>query len=229
MMKVPNLDPRLKAVASLVRAGDVVADIGCDHAYLAVNLVASGLSPRVYASDIREKPLEMANRVVKRFGLCDKISLIQSDGLENIPHDIQSIVIAGMGGEQMMNIFENAPWIKRKGIRFVLQPMSFAPELRSYLYKNGFEIDSEIPVTAGKHSYCVLAGCYSGEAKEITLLQSVAGKIAEQSTEEAINYLQKQQKKYRMIGQKRGISSYIKLADELNNYLLPERDNKCEK
>ena len=184
-MKVPNLDPRLKAVASLVRAGDVVADIGCDHAYLAVHLVAGGLSPRVYASDIREKPLEMAKNTVERFGLCDKISLIKSDGLENIPHDIQSIIIAGMGGEQMMNIFGNAPWIKRKGIRFVLQPMSFAPELRSYLYKNGFEIDSEIPVTAGKHSYCVLAGYYSGEVKEITLLRSVAGKIAEQKAEEA--------------------------------------------
>jgi tRNA A22 N-methylase len=57
-----QLDGRLSAVASLVRPGSRVADIGTDHGLLMVHLVQSGRSPGGFVCDLREKPLDAARR-----------------------------------------------------------------------------------------------------------------------------------------------------------------------
>ena len=46
-----ELSSRLKAVASLVRKGSSLADIGCDHGYLPVYLVMNGIIENAVASD----------------------------------------------------------------------------------------------------------------------------------------------------------------------------------
>ena len=42
---LPTLDERLTAAAALVREGEPVADIGCDHGKLTAVLAASGIHP----------------------------------------------------------------------------------------------------------------------------------------------------------------------------------------
>ena len=94
-----KLDDRLKSVASLVRNGKRVADIGTDHGYLVAYLVENNICPCGIAADLRKGPLENARQTVIQQGLSDKIELILSDGLENIsPDSCDDIVIAGMGG-----------------------------------------------------------------------------------------------------------------------------------
>ena len=44
---LPTLDARLAAAAELVRPGEPVADIGCDHGKLTAVLAASGRYPKV--------------------------------------------------------------------------------------------------------------------------------------------------------------------------------------
>ena len=44
---LPTLDARLAAAAELVRPGQPVADIGCDHGKLTAVLAASGRYPKV--------------------------------------------------------------------------------------------------------------------------------------------------------------------------------------
>ena len=44
---LPTLDERLTAAAALVREGEPVADIGCDHGKLTAVLAASGKYPKV--------------------------------------------------------------------------------------------------------------------------------------------------------------------------------------
>lgn len=46
-----KLDPRLAATAALVRPDAIFADIGCDHGYLAIELMRRG-AVRGYACDI---------------------------------------------------------------------------------------------------------------------------------------------------------------------------------
>ena len=54
---LPTLDARLAAAAELVRPGEPVADIGCDHGKLTAVLAASGKYPKVIGADLRPGPL----------------------------------------------------------------------------------------------------------------------------------------------------------------------------
>ena len=44
-----KLSKRLEMVASFVRQGSIVADIGTDHAYLPVYLISHGISKKAFA------------------------------------------------------------------------------------------------------------------------------------------------------------------------------------
>ena len=80
-MKTINLDSRLSLVASFVRKGSRVADIGTDHAYIPVYLVQTGVSPSAVAADLRKMPLENAKKTIEQYDLSSKISTVLSDGL----------------------------------------------------------------------------------------------------------------------------------------------------
>ena len=61
MMNV-KLTPRLSAVASLVKGGGIIADIGTDHGYLPIYLLKNGLIDYAICSDIKKGPLANAEK-----------------------------------------------------------------------------------------------------------------------------------------------------------------------
>lgn len=157
-----HLDKRLAMVASLVRRGSRVADIGTDHAYLPAYLVESGLCPNGIAADIRQGPLEAAHNTVTAAGLDDKIALRLGDGLSPVsPNEADDIVIAGMGGETIAEILSAAEWVKDERLQLVLQPMTRAEELRRWLLTNGFTVTAERLIRDGHHMYPVIAATYT--------------------------------------------------------------------
>lgn len=162
-----SLDKRLSMVASMVRRGSRIADIGTDHAYLPVYLVQSGDCPGGIAADIGVGPLEAARRTVTEAGLADKIALRLGDGLSPVsPKEVDDIVIAGMGGETIVEILCAADWVKDARLRFVLQPMTRAEELRRWLLTNGFSITEERLVRVGHRLYPVLTAAYTAAPPE---------------------------------------------------------------
>jgi dinuclear metal center YbgI/SA1388 family protein len=157
------LDNRLKMCADMVGGDGIVCDVGTDHAYLAAELVLSGKCHKVIASDLREGPLEAAARTVEKHGLSDKIELILSDGLKDVPLDgVSDIVIAGMGGETIVEILEGCERDFRN-INLVLQPMTKADVLRMWLVENGFVISREAAVEDGDKVYIVMSVPYRDE------------------------------------------------------------------
>ena len=91
------ISQRMIEIAKMVKTGMVVADIGTDHAFLPIYLVQKGISPHVYACDVREGPLAIAARNIASYGFDDRIEIILSDGFEKVPEDAETAVIAGMG------------------------------------------------------------------------------------------------------------------------------------
>lgn len=156
-----KLDLRLNSVASLVRKGSVVADIGTDHGYLICWLIQNGISPRGIAADLRKGPLENARNTVNECNLDDKVELYLSDGLKELPENCaDDIVIAGMGGILIAEILSQANWVFNKKVRIVAQPMTHPEVLREFFIKNGFRIIEERTSTDGKHIYCALSAEY---------------------------------------------------------------------
>ena len=78
-----------------------------------------------------------------------------------LPDEVDDILIAGMGGENIAGILQAAPWIKNERYRLVLQPQSRPETLREYLLTNGFTIHTECTVTDHGHHYLVLSAHFT--------------------------------------------------------------------
>ena len=155
-MKLP-ISKRLLCCASMVQSGARVADIGTDHGYLGIYLLQSGAARHVIACDLRKDPLENARRNAKLFGADGEMELRLSDGLEKIlPDEVDTVVMAGMGGDLIQKILSQCPWRKREGLQFILQPQSAGNVLRRWLCEDGFEIQREEPVQDGHFLYTVM-------------------------------------------------------------------------
>ena len=159
-MKLP-LSQRLLTCCTFVHPGDRVADVGCDHGYLGIHLLQTGVASSVIASDVNEKPLQGAVINAARYGVKEKMSFFLSNGVQNIPRDFDCMVCAGMGADTMISIFRSAPWLKDPRYRLILQCQSKRPELRRYLAENGFVISRETLAQDGKFIYTVMEVTYA--------------------------------------------------------------------
>lgn len=174
-----TLGARLNLVASFVRQGARVADIGTDHAYLPVELVKSGVCKSALACDLRKGPLENAKAHVKSAGLADKIECRLGDGLSPVKAgEADDIVLAGMGGETIAAILAVCPFIRDEQLRVIAQPMTHPEDLRRFLWDNGFAIRAETAVTEDGKAYLVLCAEYTGENSSATDTDCYVGTIA---------------------------------------------------
>ena len=140
-MKYIKLSPRLRTIADFIDIGASVADIGTDHGYLPVYLAQTGIAHGIVASDISAASLSAARRSAKQAGVTGAINFLVTPGLDGIVSaKVDTIVIAGMGGETILSILRNAPWTKNGKIKLILQPQSKLDILFRFLYNDGYEI-----------------------------------------------------------------------------------------
>ena len=137
------LTPRLRLLADWVPPGARLADIGTDHAYLPVWLRLHGRVAFAIACDLREGPLARARETGRTYG-ADGLDYRLGNGLEVVsPEEADTVVIAGMGGENIAAILARAPWTAGGRHRLLLQPQTRAEVLRAFLAENGYAIRRE--------------------------------------------------------------------------------------
>ena len=174
-MNTQKLTPRLYNVASLVTGG-FVADVGTDHAFLPIYLIESRKATRALATDIRQAPLARAKKNIAARGLADKIETVLTgglDGLEKYPLDC--IVIAGMGGLNIIEILSAADFVRERKTRLVLQPMQNVTELRRYLAGAGFCVDREIVTLEDDKVYQMMSSVYDGKERSLSPVEELLG------------------------------------------------------
>ena len=138
-----TLTPRLRLLADWVPPGARLADIGTDHAYLPVWLRLHGRAASAIACDLREGPLARARETGRIWG-ADGVDYRLGNGLTVVsPEEADTIVIAGMGGENIAAILARAPWTADGDHTLLLQPQTRAEVLRAFLAENGYAIRRE--------------------------------------------------------------------------------------
>ena len=139
-----ELSNRLETIASFVTEGYVVADIGTDHGYIPIYLTSNGNCPRAYAMDVNKEPLSRAKTHIEEENAGEVVSCILSDGLHELPQDdVDSIVIAGMGGDLVVRILEQ-DFDKLANVKeLILSPQSHLERVRHFLNNHGFRILEE--------------------------------------------------------------------------------------
>lgn len=139
-----QLSNRLKAITEFVSMGSTLADIGCDHAFVSIYLVHHKIANHVVALDINKGPLERASQNVKKYGYEEEIELRLSDGAKKLqPGEVDTILIAGMGGSLMVKILSDSPLVVNACQELVLSPQSEVFLVREYLHQIGFQIVEE--------------------------------------------------------------------------------------
>ena len=93
----------------------------------------------------------------------DRIEFLLCDGLDGCPPEkIDTIVIAGMGGDLICRILDRAEWCLNEAYTLILQPMTKAEVLRYWLVNNGFSLLEERIVRDGGKLYQVIRSRYTG-------------------------------------------------------------------
>ena len=176
MNQTIKLSLRLSAAAEMVREGSVVADVGTDHAYLPIYLCQTGRAVRAVASDVNEGPIARARENIAARGLSDRIDTLLCDGLCGIePYRPTDILILGMGGELIVRILSDAPFVRDRSVRLILQPMTHPEAVRAYLCQNGYAIVEERLIDEEK-IYQILCAEYTGAQEEYTPLELLVGR-----------------------------------------------------
>ena len=134
----------MKAVAAMVTNGNVLADVGTDHGYVPIMLVHRGFIPSAIAMDVNEGPLQRARENIIANQLQEKIDTRLSDGVSALSDgEVESIVIAGMGGELTIRILTEGESVCRSVKELILQPQSELYEVRTFLWENGYQLLQE--------------------------------------------------------------------------------------
>ncbi len=154
-----GLSFRMQQVAAMVEPCRTAADVGCDHGYVAMELVEKGIVRQMIAMDVRKGPLARAEENVRQRQLQARIACRLSDGLEALsPGEADSIIIAGLGGPLMIHILERGSNHRLGTEALVLQPQSDIPAVRRYLHRIGYEIVKESMVFEDEKYYVIMKG-----------------------------------------------------------------------
>lgn len=150
------LSKRLLALFQMVDPNSIVADIGCDHGQLSIALVEEGICDHVYACDLRAGPLSRAKEAVMQAHLETKIDCLLRNGMDDLPDDCDTILIAGMGFETIKQILEAHETTLPHYRKFIIQSNKHVAALRHWISAHHFTIVQE-DLVEEDHFYEIVA------------------------------------------------------------------------
>lgn len=220
-----NLSPRLQVIADYVPKDSIVADIGTDHGYIPVYLISKKISDRVIATDINLGPLKNAMHYIEKKGYSkEKIETRLGNGLSCLrPHEVDTVIIAGMGGLLIAEILESSKNIAKTISKFILQPMVASEELRRYLYNNDFKIIDEKLAKEGNKIYEIILAEYGKDEITDEIYFDIGRKLIENKDKHLKDFLETKIRKTERIldsltNNRTGDEKYIYFKDKLRQY-----------
>ena len=180
---------RLETIFELIPNSRSFADVGCDHGFIAKRVIESGKSNCVTVSDISAPSLLKAEKLLKKYIDKGIVSSVCCDGLEGIPSDTETVLIAGMGGEEIIKILSQSTFLPRV---LVLQPMKNVDKVRKTLFELGYGITKDFIFFARRY-YNVMVAVLHQEVEPYNTLEYTFGRdnLLNRS-EDFLNYLKRE-------------------------------------
>ena len=151
-----SVSQRIQRLCSLLAPTDVFADVGCDHGYCTEYMLKNGLCERAIFSDVSKGSLQKAELLLREYVQGGKAKGVLGDGFFGIPESVGEVLIAGMGGSEILSILTH-PKYGFLPKTFVFQPMLNADKLRKWILENGGVITRDFTFKDGKY-YDVICG-----------------------------------------------------------------------
>ena len=212
-----KLNKRLDCVASLVENNKSIIDIGCDHALLSIYIALNKEPKKIIASDNKEGPLVGAKENITKYKVEDKVKIKLGDGVEPIEEDIDTIIISGMGGLNMIGILKYKTALFKNVDTIILSPNSDVDVVRREICKLGFYIDDEKLVKENNFVYQMIK--FKRGKKHYKKVEYLLGPILLEKKEdlfiEHLNYQKVTKQKILEILPKKYIRKRIQLKKEL--------------
>lgn len=200
LAKIPKLSDRLNAIIKQIKnKNNIICDIGCDHCYIAIYAIMTGLAKLAINIDINKLPLENGIKNLKAYGVYSKTKNLINDGLKGLTfkNTIDYCIIAGMGAKTIVDIIKNKP--SNVHISKYVVVCNNKPELlREYAILNNMNIDYEqiiIERTSTKKYYFFLMNISSNHTAKKILKTNINTKdiyigkyIIDHITSESIEY-----------------------------------------
>ena len=152
---------RIRILCSHLKRAKTFADVGCDHGYMSEYMLQNKLCEKLYFSDVSKGSLKKAEKRLAAYVKSGVAVPVLGDGFYGVPKDTKEVLIAGMGGCEIVDILSHETYGFLPEY-FVFQPMLDSEKLRRYLLNSGAYLLRDYMFFSGGKPY----DCIVGRRKE---------------------------------------------------------------
>ena len=132
------LSKRLKFIADKVKENSNVLDVACDHGLLAIYLEKEK-NCKVIASDIKKSAIEGA--LVNKEKFYSNVEFFVADGLDKLNDNIDTVIIAGLGSQTVIEILDT----DLKNVNtLIVSVQKDLEDFRRFIHTKGFKIEESL-------------------------------------------------------------------------------------
>lgn len=137
-----KLSLRLQTIYEMVPYS-VTADIGSDHGKLMIALFEDGRIPKGYAVENKKGPYDRLVNALKEANIDEDVVPLFSDGISELPPNVGTVVIAGMGGDNIIKILLDHKEKLKNVQTIIIDAHTNIPLARKEISELGFVIADE--------------------------------------------------------------------------------------
>jgi len=147
------ISKRLKTIGDLISDNDIVVDVGADHGLLETYLISKNKNISITAVENKIGPYRILEENLKNY---KNVHLSLSNGIECVDKHTKTVVIAGMGGLNIVSILSKFPEKTKYLNKIIIDAHRDISIVRRSIISYGFNISKEIIVQENKKFYVVI-------------------------------------------------------------------------
>ena len=199
-----KLSKRLTTIVDFVPyTSNFIADVGADHGLVSKAILEKYKDKLVFASDNKIGPFKNLEIALSSF---DNAILSLSSGLEKLPNNVDTLIIAGMGGSLLYSIINEGKIHLSHLDRIIVSPHKEEHLIRKFLYESGYIIDREIFLKDDNIYYSVIS-FIKGKGKLTELEYKYGPFILKDKNADFIEYINKEISRIENLLNNKNISS----------------------